>query len=214
MIDREQERHAMQQHSVDLTRQSRPVVIVPYQQRWPVEYRELGAQLRSVLGDCALRIDHIGSTSVPGLGAKDVLDVQITVRDLEQMDEFKSRMRACGFQEREGFHHDCFSGPKAENSLDWRKRYFREVEGERRTHIHVRELGRLNQKYPLLFRDFLRSNETVHTAYELIKRRLAEIFPECIDGYLYIKDPLMDIIFEAGLLWADQVGWEPDEEHL
>lgn len=78
----------------------------------------------------------------------------------------------------------------------------------------MREQGRLNQRYAILFRDFLRNNATVRTAYELTKSRLAEIFPECIDGYLYIKDPLMDIIYEAALLWANECNWDFDNNYL
>ncbi len=60
----------------------RDVTIVDYRETWPGEFRELAAGLRAALGDRALRIDHIGSTAVPGLAAKDVIDVQVTVADL------------------------------------------------------------------------------------------------------------------------------------
>ena len=66
----------------------------------------------------------------------------------------------------------------------------------------------------ILFRDFLRCNETVRLSYEQIKRRLARIFPENIDGYLYIKDPLMDIIFEGAEIWARETSWVPDSDFL
>ena len=204
----------MTESEYDLTRKSRPIVIVPYQERWQDEFRQLGMRLRSILSTSALRIDPIGSTSVPGLGAKDIIDIQITVTDLDRMDAFQDRMRAHGFQQRDGFRYDNFCGPVTADPLEWRKRYFREPDGERRVHIHVREQGRRNQRYALLFRDFLRSNATVRTAYEVVKRRLANIFPECIDGYLYIKDPLMDIIYEAALIWAKESDWDFDEDHL
>ncbi|HET8851853.1 MAG TPA: GrpB family protein [Ktedonobacteraceae bacterium] len=60
------------------------IVISPYDPQWPLEFRQLGMPLRAVLGDLALRVDHIGSTSVPGLAAKDVIDVQITVAALDK----------------------------------------------------------------------------------------------------------------------------------
>ena len=59
------------------------IEIVPYQDRWPGEFAAIGRRLRSALGDAALRIDHIGSTAVPGLAAKDVIDVQVSVLDLD-----------------------------------------------------------------------------------------------------------------------------------
>ena len=64
---------------IDFTRKSRPVVISPYQARWPEEFRTIGGRIRELVGAVAVRIDHIGSTAVPGLGAKDVIDVQVTV---------------------------------------------------------------------------------------------------------------------------------------
>ena len=58
------------------------IAILPYQQQWPEQFVSLGRELRKALGDLALRIDHIGSTSVPGLAVKDVLDIQVTARAL------------------------------------------------------------------------------------------------------------------------------------
>ena len=57
--------------------------MIPYCERWPHEFRDEAATLRDILGDVAVRIDHIGSTSVPGLAAKDVLDIQVAVASLE-----------------------------------------------------------------------------------------------------------------------------------
>ena len=90
----------------------------------------------------------------------------------------------------------------------------REPEGERRTHIHIRELGRFNQRYALLFRDYLRSSEEVRAEYELLKRRASQLFPHSIDGYFFLKDPVEHIIYEAASLWAEKVRWSLDEDYL
>lgn len=197
----------------DLNRKSRPIVIAPHNEAWREQYMLVANRLRSILSTCALRIDHIGSTAVSGLAAKDLIDIQITVSDLDQIREFRKRMHDHGFTRGDGYRYDNFCGPGGDDPTEWRKCYFREPEGERRTHIHVREEGRLNQRYALLFRDFLRSNATVRSAYEIVKKRLAEIFPECIDGYLYIKDPFMDAVYEGALLWACSLRWEPDLDY-
>ena len=190
---------------------SRPVVVVPYKASWEEEFRTIGSRLRSILQTEALRIDHIGSTSVPGLAAKNIIDIQITVRNLDEMEPFIERMASNGYRHREGNTSDLFVGEEMQDEAQWRKMYFREAEGDGRLHLHVREEGRLNQRYALLFRDFLRSNTTVRKGYEQIKQRLAEIFPESIEGYLYIKDPLMDIIFEGASIWARETDWAPDQ---
>ena len=78
------------------------VNLVPYRTSWPVEFEELEQDLRHALGLIDIRIDHIGSTSVPGLVAKDVIDVQVIVRDLTDSAVIDSSMAAIGFQQRPG----------------------------------------------------------------------------------------------------------------
>jgi GrpB-like predicted nucleotidyltransferase (UPF0157 family) len=90
----------------------------------------------------------------------------------------------------------------------------REPEGERRAHIHIRELGRFNQRYALLFRDYLRSSENVRAEYELLKRQASQLFPESIEGYFSLKDPVLHIIYEAASLWAEKIRWTPGEDYL
>lgn len=191
---------------------SRPIVIVPYQARWVNEFVVIGTRLRHVLGDTAVRIDHIGSTSVPNLPAKDVIDLQITVANLADS-AIAEKLAGAGYVMRDGFARDDYLG-MAPDSPDLQKRYCREPEGGRRTHIHIREHGRFNQRYPLLFRDYLRTHPIMRQGYAAIKSRLSEIFPVSIDGYLYIKDPLMDMIFAASQEWALVTNWQPDENFL
>lgn len=197
----------------DLTRKSRPVVMSPYQPRWPEEFRRVGGRIREVVGAAALRIDHIGSTAVPGLGAKDIIDVQVTVADLDLVDTVPTPLRAAGFRQGDEFLYDEFPAV-AMGDLDLRKLFMREPEGERRTHIHIRELGRFNQRYALLFRDYLRTSVAVRLTYEVVKRQAAELFPDSIDGYLRLKDPVFHIIYEAATLWATTVGWTPDHDFV
>lgn len=72
------------------------ISIVAYKTSWPNEFLEKGMMLRNILGDLALRIDHIGSTSVPRLAAKDIIDIQITAERLSH--NFESAMNLAGFQ--------------------------------------------------------------------------------------------------------------------
>src|SRR5262245_66519701 len=77
----------------DITRKSRPVIITPYDERWPTEFTEFARRIRAIAGSAAIRIDHIGSTAVPGLAAKDVIDMQVTIADLDRGDEVTDRIR-------------------------------------------------------------------------------------------------------------------------
>jgi GrpB-like predicted nucleotidyltransferase (UPF0157 family) len=185
------------------------VVVVAYQPRWAEEFAEIARRIRGVVGPAAARIDHIGSTAVPGLGAKDVIDVQITVADLDEAAGLTSALRAAGFRLGTAFEFDVFRGMSGTDP-ELRKLYMREPACERRAHIHIRELGRFNQRYALLFRDYLRASEPVRAAYEVTKHRAAQLFPDSIEGYLLLKDPVLHIIYEAASLWAERVGWRPD----
>ena len=80
------------------------IEIIPYQDNWPREFQEIALALRRALGALALRIDHIGSTSVPGLAAKDVIDIQITVTQLSG--EVITAMTAPGYIRPEGIWRD------------------------------------------------------------------------------------------------------------
>lgn len=197
----------------DITRKSRPVIISPYDARWAAEFVEIARLIRGLVGAAATRVDHIGSTAVPGLAAKDVIDVQVSVADLDRCEEVTGPLMAAGFRRGDGFVYDDFR-TMAANDTQLRKLYMREPEGGRRAHIHVREVGRFNQRYALLFRDYLRASDAVRAEYELVKRRAARLFPDSIDGYLFLKEPVFHIIYEAACLWADAVRWEPDGSYV
>lgn len=185
---------------------SRPIEIVTYNPQWEFHFAEVAQDLSEVLGKLALRIDHIGSTSVEGLSAKDIVDVQITVANL-QSPAIQEALIAAGYKIRSGILLDSFEGMD-DDSPELKKRFSKGKEGQRNINIHIRELGRFNQRYPILFRDFLRSSEMARNTYGKLKVRLAEVFPDSIDGYLYIKDPMMDIIYCAAETWAKSTKWE------
>jgi GrpB-like predicted nucleotidyltransferase (UPF0157 family) len=173
-----------------------PVEIVDYAPAWAAAFTELGAGLRKVLGDVAVRIDHIGSTSVPGLAAKPVIDVQISVRSLEPLDAFRVPLQDLGFVYR------------ADNP-ERTKRYFREPPGRRRTHIHVRQLGSFSQQFPLLFRDYLRCHPAAAAEYAAVKRRCAAEFRNDRGGYVEAKESFVWDIIRRADAWAQRTGWTP-----
>ncbi len=182
------------------------VEIVDYTESWPEEFRLIARRLRQGLGPLALRIDHIGSTSVPGLAAKDIIDLQITVAALDQ--ELKSAMEALGYTHREDFSWDhrppLAQGPEA----GWHKWVFDPPPGQRPTHVHVRLPGRPNQRYPLLFRDYLRTHKATADAYAELKRRLAGQIEDRL-VYSVVKDPAVDLIYLPAEEWAQASGWQP-----
>lgn len=182
------------------------VEIVSYKEKWPAEFQQIAAGMRRGLGSQALRIDHIGSTSVPGLPAKDILDIQITVAALDE--RVIGAMAALGYSLRPETTRDHRPPQSAAPEREWEKLYFREPPDQRVMHIHVRVQGRANQRYPLLFRDYLCTHPATAAAYAELKRRLAQHLADP-DMYPDVKDPAVDLIYLAAEEWAAATGWQP-----
>lgn len=183
--------------------------IQPYDEQWPAEFAAIERLLREALGPAAARIDHIGSTAVPGLAAKDVIDVQIGVADLDdpRLEAALARLGAT----RTDITADHVPPGDVHGPGAWEKRYFRPPASWRPTHLHVRETGRPNFRYALLFRDYLRHSAAAAGAYARIKVALARAHPTDVEAYYAVKDPVCDLVMEAAERWASSVGWSPDE---
>jgi GrpB-like predicted nucleotidyltransferase (UPF0157 family) len=180
-------------------------LIHPYNAKWPQEFEILRQALLEALGPLALRIAHIGSTSVPGLGAKDVIDIQVTVRALSP--QITQKLVGAGFIHREDLTQDHAPLGEDDRPELWTKRVFVEPEGQRRANIHIRMAGNPNQRYALLFRDYLRTHPNSARSIELIKREIAIRHSDDKDAYYAIKDPVYDLIWEAAKEWAEVTGW-------
>ena len=182
------------------------IVIEDYNPAWPTEFERLRAALQPILGPLATRIDHIGSTSVPGLGAKDVIDIQVTVRELGP--EITRRFVQAGYTHCDAITHDHVPNGEDDTPALWAKLLFNEPRGERRANVHVRQAGNPNQRYPILFRDYLRAHPSSARTIERIKRELVKRHANDVDTYYDIKDPVYDLIWGAALEWAQHTGWQ------
>lgn len=173
-----------------------PIIIHPYSDKWPELFNNIAKPIREALGENAIRIDHIGSTSIKDLAAKPIIDIQISVKSLEPTELFQKPLESLGYVYKK-------------NNPGKTKRYFREKPGERRIHIHVRKLGSWHQQFPLLFRDYLREHPLDTKLYENEKYRLAKIYKDNRTAYVEAKNRIFwEIIFRADR-WARSVGWEP-----
>jgi GrpB-like predicted nucleotidyltransferase (UPF0157 family) len=184
------------------------IVICDYNPGWPKEFESIRSDLSRVLEDLALRTDHIGSTSVPGLGAKDVIDIQITVHALSE--KLKKKLANAGYVHLERIISDHVPKDEDDDPKLWEKLIFTQPEGQRRANIHVRVQGNPNQKYPLLFRDYLRAHPKSAQSIELIKREIAKRHADDVEAYYDIKDPVYDLIWDAALDWSRYTNWKPD----
>ena len=184
------------------------ITIVEPDPRWASQCDSIAARLQKVAGAGVVRIDHIGSTSVPGLPAKDVIDVQITVTDNKSLEHTAASLAARGWRRKADIDRDHQVPGFPTAPAEWRKAFFVEPEGERRINVHVRVQGRANHRYALLFRDFLRTHPEAAEAYAEVKRGLAVLAPD-MDSYADAKDPACDLIYIAAEAWAKDEGWAP-----
>lgn len=184
------------------------IVIKDYDPEWIQKFESIHSSLLDILGPRALRIDHIGSTSVPGLSAKDVIDVQVTVEEIAP--KITQKLVNAGYEHWGNITQDHIPSGENEDSTLWTKLLFTQPQGERRANIHVRVNGNPNQKYPLLFRDYLRAHPNSAKSIDIIKREIAKRHADDIEAYYDIKDPVYDLVWDAALDWAKYTGWKPD----
>jgi GrpB-like predicted nucleotidyltransferase (UPF0157 family) len=180
------------------------ITIVPYKESWMAGFHRIGSDIKIGLGDLALAIHHIGSTSVPGLSAKDVIDIQVTVASLDR--RIADRLLEIGFYRLEDISADHRPPGRADLSeSDLQKQFYQRQSPN--VNLHVRITGTYNQRYPLLCRDYLRQHGDAAKAYELVKINLAKRFPNNLDAYYEIKDPVFDIIMAGAEAWANRTNW-------
>lgn len=181
------------------------IEIVEYDATWPQQFAAAAAPVRAILGDAALAVHHIGSTSVPGLPAKDVIDIQVSVAELG--DAVVEPMTAAGYEFHD-FLADHQPAGASHPPSELAKNTFSQPEGSRRVNIHVRVEGAFNQRYAVLFRDYLRAHAQPRDSYGQIKKTLADWFPEDRGRYYDIKDPAIDMMMAGAFIWAEATGWE------
>lgn len=185
------------------TRQTVPAPprLVPYHPAWPDDARRIIARLQMACGAKAVRIDHVGSTAVDGMDAKDVIDIQVTVPSLDVADEIADALTDVGFPRRADITADA---ALTEDAALWRKRFHGAADPGRPAHVHVRVDGWPNQRFALVFTDWLRANAGVRDDYVAAKRRaLSE------PDYAAAKEPWFLDAYRRASAWADSTGWTP-----
>ena len=136
--------------------------IVPYDVRWPDQFESEANQLRAAMGSLSLRIEHVGSTSVPGLAAKPVIDIQISVATLDGLGVYAAPLASLGYS------HVPFGGvdlvyPFFQKPAEWPSTH----------HVHLCVIGSEYERRHLAFRDYLRNHPQTANEYVALKRSLA-----------------------------------------
>jgi GrpB-like predicted nucleotidyltransferase (UPF0157 family) len=177
------------------------IEICTYDPAWPDLFRQLSSPIRETLSDRALRIDHIGSTAIPGSAAKAIIDIQISVHSFEPFDSIISAMESIGYFWRS-------------DNPDLSKRYFRETPGTRRTHVHMRRAGSWPEQLALLFRDYMRCHPEDVQQYVELKRHLAQQYRDDRAAYTEGKAPFIWHVIKKANLWSQSVDWQARQSDM
>jgi dephospho-CoA kinase len=198
----------------------RPARLVPADPAWPDQARRIAARLRAACGAKALRVDHIGSTAVSGLDAKDAVDVQVTVESLPAADELAAALWSAGYPRIERITADV-AKPDARSRVErydhtddpalWQKRIHGSADPGRPTYVHLRVGGWPNQQFALLFVDWLGANPGVRDEYLAVKRKAEQAAAPQGDtaDYATAKEPWFLEAYRRAWDWADAVNWRP-----
>jgi dephospho-CoA kinase len=193
----------------DRPRAPTPVRLVPPDRQWPEQYARLAARIGRAAGQAAgdpaaVRVDHVGSTAVPGLPAQDVLDIQLGVASLDLAAALRPALREAGFVEVPRQRRPTEPGPER-----WRKLFYTSADPGRPVNLHVRATVSPEWRNALLFRDWLCAEEVARMEYLRLKRRLADEHADdpSTSAYARAKEPWFDTALRRAETWAQATGW-------
>ena len=173
--------------------QAMKIQVVPHDPSWPAEFKAEAERIRPVLGDLVVAIHHIGSTSIPGICAKPIIDILLEVHDIQQLDVLAPQLGDLGYE------------AKGEFGIPGR-RYFRKhsTNGMRTHNVHAFGKGNPGIERHLAFRDYMISHSNSAEAYSLLKQRLAAAHPNDLEAYMDGKDQLIKEHEAKAIVWKRQ----------
>ena len=186
-------------------------VLAPADPAWAAQAGRLIARIQSVVPRDVLAVDHIGSTAVPGLEAKDVVDLQLSVRDLDAADRIAPLLADAGFPRWPGIIADN-PKPAHPDPADWGKRLHGNADPGRPVNLHLRAAGSPGWRYALCFRDWLRADAAARADYVAEKRRVAGLHEtdRSTAGYAADKEGwFTDYAAPRMEAWVRRTGWKP-----
>ena len=168
------------------------MILVPYDKTWPLEFEAEAAAIERACDELPIRLEHIGSTSIPGLAAKPVIDILAGRPSNVSGEKYVAAFKAIGYE-----HKGAYGIPG--------RNYFRK--GAPRTH-HVHLVSRTSAQWRdhLLFRDYLRAHPDVASEYETIKRELATMYVQDKERYTDAKSPFVRSIVRRAIEEGYEVG--------
>ena len=165
------------------------VIVLPYDEQWKHDFLQINAELTSVLGQLAIEIEHVGSTSVQGLSAKPIIDIDIVIKDYSGLENVISALEKIGYQ------HEGNLGIAGREAFKYDGK-----EHLRKHHLYVCPEDSPELKRHIAFRDYLQTHPDAVREYSRIKEEGAELYPDDIDRYIEHKSPFIEKIYaEIGI---------------
>lgn len=176
--------------SLNQFKDSRKVEVVPHDPQWRVSFLEESKQIALTIGENVVTIHHIGSTAIPSIYAKPIIDFLIEVKDIAKVDDRNAAMAALGYE------------AMGEFGIPGR-RFFRKnnAAGKRTHHLHAFEAKALEVKRHLAFRDYTIAHPEIAQKYSELKRELAKKYPEDIQSYMNGKNGFIKEVEKKALEW-------------
>ncbi|MBC7880723.1 MAG: GrpB family protein [Anaerolineae bacterium] len=171
---------------------TRRVEVVPHNPNWRSAFENESKQVAVALADNVVAVHHIGSTSIPTIYAKPIIDMLVKVREIAKVDEQNLAMQALGYE------------AKGEYGISGRRYFRKENEAGMRTHhIHVFEVHSAQVERHLAFRDYMRVHPEDAQKYSQLKQKLAKQYPNDVDGYVNGKDEFIKDIDKKAAEWRN-----------
>ncbi|KNE21816.1 GrpB family protein [Virgibacillus pantothenticus] len=166
----------------------RKVIVTPYQSKWQNLFMQEAKNIAAIFKTELVAMHHIGSTAVPGLAAKPIIDIMPVVSSIEKVDQYIEEMENLGYV------------ALGENGIEGR-RYFNKGGNERTHHVHVFEEGDDHIKRHLAFKDYLIAHPSIAKKYGDLKTALAIKYPKQIEAYISEKNDFVKEVEQEALTW-------------
>ena len=169
--------------------QTRRVIVLPYDSEWKSDFEKIKKEIAAAIGNLAIGIEHVGSTSVEGLSAKPCIDIDVIIKDYSVFDEVVAKLLGIGYI------HEGDLGIKDREAFK-----YTDKPHLRAHHLYVCVQHSEELRRHIAFRDFLRSNPEAVKKYSAVKEKAAELFPNDIDKYIEYKSPCIEELYrQCGL---------------
>ncbi|MCI7678102.1 MAG: GrpB family protein [Streptococcus orisratti] len=163
---------------------TKEVIVLPYQESWKDDFEKIAQELRTVLGELAIRIEHVGSTAVEGLAAKPIIDIDLVIlsKDFPSVVESLATI---------GYQHEGNLGIEGREAFTYSGK-----EHLQSHHLYVCPENSPELKRHLAFRDYMRSHPAAVKTYGAIKLKAAQLFPKDIESYMAYKSSVIEEIYK------------------